>query len=77
MSAADPECPLNESDFAACIRILTERSPKTQAELARCERVGLPIPQVKEKDDANRTAAELILREFCPHRLPQPISPVG
>lgn len=77
MSGVSADCPLSQADFDYCVRILTERSPQTQAEIARCERVGLPVPQVAEKDAANRTAAEMILREFCPHRLPQNISPVG
>jgi hypothetical protein len=69
--------PLTEADCAYCLKIITQDSPQTQAEIARLERLNLPVPQLAEQDAAQRAQAELIIREFWPNRLPLNVSPVG
>lgn len=70
--------PLTEADCARCLQIVTQNSPQSQAEIARLERLNLPVPQLAEQDAAQRAQAELIIREFWPQRLPlSNISPTG
>jgi hypothetical protein len=74
------ECPLNEADCAYLIRVLTVDGPQTAAEIRCCEEVGLPIPQIAERNEAVMSQARLMLEKFWPQRIPDSLrgpQPVG
>lgn len=60
--------PLTEADCQACLDILQNRSVAHAAALERMKRAGFDLPNLVDDNNANRTFAEGVLREYFPGR---------
>jgi len=68
------KCPLNEADCAFFIRMLQQDGPQTAAEAQCCEEVGLPLPEVTQRNDALMAQARLLMEKFFPQRMPSEVN---
>jgi hypothetical protein len=62
--------PLTDADCSVCINILTERAKRWQHNLERMARAGFELPQLVTDNEANKTFATGVVREYFPGRMP-------